>query len=441
MTKTLPGKALYIINAELLDPSSKLKGKGEILLHDGKIAAIGKPGELRNKAKSLKATTKEAGGLLVTAGFIDLQCHIYEPGQEHVESFMSASLAAAAGGFTSLCVKPDTTPINDNAFMTDFLLRRAREHSLVRILPIGAMTVAKEGKRLAEMGSMAAAGIVAVSDGIGISDSYLQRKALEYSRAFNLPVFLHAEDRPLMGSGVMHEGINSNRLGLRGIPAAAEDIAVARDLVLAKHTGGKIHFHSLSTRGALEMVRAAKRDGLQFTVETNPQYFTLTCDAISSYDANYKCFPPLREKEDVAAVIEALADGTIDAIATNHLPQSRSSKEQAFEFASPGMIGLETALPLSLRLVKKKQLKLERMVELLTSAPAKVLGLEKSQGTLKISANADLVFLDLKKKYQFTESSVHGAAKNTPFFGESFEGQVQTTIVNGSIVFDRGEEK
>jgi dihydroorotase len=440
MTKTLPGKPLYITNAELLDAKNKVKGQGEILLVEGKIAALGKPGELRAKAKAAKANTLDTKGLLLVPGFIDLQCYIYEPGNEHVESFTSASLAAAAGGFTSLCVKPDTTPVNDNAFMTDFLLRRAREHSSVRILPIGALTVAKEGKRLAEMGSMAAAGIVAVSDGIGITDSYLMRKALEYSKAFQLPVFVHAEDRLLSGLGVMHEGINSNRLGLRGIPSAAEDIAVARELVLAKHTGGKIHFHSLSTRGALEMARQAKSAGLEFSVETNPQYFTLNCEAINSYDANYKCFPPLRDLADVEAVIEALVDGTIDAIATNHLPQSKASKEQAFEFASPGMVGLETALPLGLRLVKQKKLKLERLIALLTTGPAKILGLEKTHGALKVGAYADLTLIDLKKRYVFQENTMHGAAKNTPFLNENFEGRVECTIANGSVIFQQGEK-
>lgn len=434
ITRTPTAKNLHVTNATILDPSQKLNGEGEILVENGKVLATGKPGSLKSKAKAIKAETLDAEGAFLAPGFVDLNCRIHEPGSEHIESFTTGSASAAAGGFTTVLVQPLTEPVHDNAFMTDFLLRRARENSCVRIVPMGALSSGREGKKLAEIGGMASAGARAVGDCAAVENTYLMRKALEYSRAFSLPVFSFPEDRALAGLGVMNEGWNSNRLGLRGIPHAAEEIIVARDLVLLRHTRSRLHFQSISTAGSLRALRLAKEEGLAVTAETNPAYFTLTSDAIATYDANFKCFPPLRTEEDVEAVVAALKDGTIDCIASAHAPQTRSSKEQAFEHAAPGMIGLETALPLALELVKNKKITPLRLVELLSSAPARILGLEEIVGTLKAGANADFVLFDPRTSYTFEEKHVHSAAKNSPFLGRKMQGMVLSTFVGGSRV-------
>lgn len=437
-TRTNPSRALYVTGGHLVDPSQRLNKPMDMLVEKGRVFAVAKPGELKSKAKTLKAETVDAKGLHVMPGFVDLDCSVYEPGAEHIEGFATGSRAAASGGFTTILAKPVTTPLNDNAFMTDFLLRRARENSVVRVVPMGALTAGKEGKKLAEIGSMAGAGTRAVGDGAPIMDSYLMRKALEYARAFAVPVFSFPEDKFLAGQGVMHEGLNSNRLGLRGIPAAAEEIIVARDLVLAKHARGTIHFQPVSTKGAVELLRRAKESGFAVTAETHAPYFTLTSDAISTYDANFKCFPPLRMDADLAAVVEALADGTIDVVSSGHLPQSQSSKEQAFEHASPGMIGLETTLSLLLELVRKKKIALPRVVELLSLKPAAILGLGGEVGNLKTGAWADFTLVDLSEKFTFDEKRVHGASANSPFLRAKMQGSVRATFVAGTRVF--GEE-
>jgi dihydroorotase len=441
ITKTAPRKALYVTGAHIVDPSQKWNGDGELLVENGRIAAVGKPGSLKAKAKNLKAETVDAGGLFLAPGFVDLNCRIHEPGLEHIESFATGSLSAASGGFTSLLMQPITEPVHDNAFMTDFIGRRAKENSAVRIIPMGALTGGREGKRLAEIGSMAAAGARAVGDTVPVENTYLMRKALEYARAFSMPVFSFPEDRALSGQGVMNEGWNSNRLGLRGIPPAAEEIAVARDLVLLRHTKSRLHFQSISTSGSLRALRQAKKEGLAVTAETNPAYFSLTSDAISTYDANFKCFPPLRTEEDVNAVVEALKDGTIDCIASAHSPQTRSSKEQSFEHASAGIISLETTLPLTLELVKQKKISPSRMIELISWAPARILELEEEIGSLKVGCQADFVLFDPKQGFTFTERHVHSASKNSPFLGWKMQGMVKYTFVGGSPVYSFDGQK
>lgn len=435
-TKTPIGKPLYISFAHLVDPSRKLDRKGDVLTEAGKIIAIGKAGELKTKAKAMKAKEISGKGMFLVPGFIDLQTLIHEPGAEHVEDFASASRAAAAGGFTTITALPCSTPVHDNAFMTDFISRRVREKSIVHVELIGAVTAGREGKRLAEIGSMIAAGAKAVGDGRAIMDSYLMRKALEYCKIFNVPLISVAEDCGLVGQGVMNEGFQSNRLGLRGIPSAAEEIMVWRDVVLARHTGGSVHFASLTTEGAVNAVRRAKEEGVLVTADTSPHYYSLTSDVISSYDPNYKCFPPLRVDSDREALIDALADGTIDLISTQHLPQPAALKDMSFELAAPGMIGLETALPLTLDLVKAKKIKLARVVELLSINPAKTLGLSGERGTLKVGANADLVLLDVSASYSYDERRTKSAARNSPFFGKKLRGLAHMTIVNGTVVHE-----
>jgi dihydroorotase len=433
-TKTPAVGNLYVSGAHLLDPVLDWNGPADLLIEQGKVAAVAKPGSLSGKAKTVRADALKADGLFLAPGFVDLNCAIHEPGSEHVEDFTSGSRAAAAGGFTTLLVRPVSEPLHDNSFVTDFIQRRAREKSSVRVIPMGTLSAGREGKRLAEIGSMAAAGARAVGDCAPVMDSYLMRKGLEYCRAFSLPVFSFPEDRFLAGQGVMNEGWNSNRLGLRGIPPAAEEIMVARDLVLARHTKGKLHFQSISTLGALRALRAAKGEGLEVSAETNPAYFSLTSDAISTYDANFKCSPPLRSAEDAEALIEALADGTLDVIASAHSPQTRSSKEQSFELASSGMVALETAFPLSLELVRKKRLSPLRLIELLSAAPARVLGMLGEVGTLKPGARADFVLFDPRESFAFTADHVHSASRNSPFLGQKLQGKVRATFVGGTRV-------
>ncbi len=440
-TMTAPKKSLYVTGATLVDPSQKWNGAADLLVENGKVSAVGKPGSLKSKAKSIKAENFDAEGLFLAPGFVDLQCRIHEPGSEHIESFATGSASAASGGFTTLLVQPVTEPVHDNAFMTDFILRRARENSCVRIAPMGALSGGREGKKLAEIGSMAAAGARAVGDGAAIENTYLMRKALEYSRAFSMPVFSFPEDKALSGQGVMNEGWNSNRLGLRGIPPAAEEIAVARDLVLLRHTRSRLHFQSISTVGSLRALRRAKEEGLAVSAETNPAYFTLTSDAIATYDANFKLFPPLRSEEDVEAIVAALKDGTLDCIASAHAPQTRTSKEQAFEHAGAGMIGLETVLPLTLELVRKKSITPSRMVELLSLAPARILGLENEVGSLKPGCHADFVLFDPKESFTFSEQHVHSASKNSPFLGRKMQGMVKFTFVGGTSVMSADQPK
>lgn len=440
ITKTTSSKPLYIIGAHVVDPSQKINGPADLLVEDGKVFALGKPGALAAKAKGMKAQKLDASGLYLSPGFVDLNCAIHEPGAEHIESFSSGSRAAAAGGFTTLLLKPVTEPVNDNAFVTDFVSRRAKEKSIVRIVPMGTLTAGREGKKLAEIGAMAAAGIRAAGDGIAIADSYLMRKGLEYCRAFSVPVFSFPEDKSLSGQGVMNEGWNSNRLGLRGIPAAAEEIAVSRDIVLAGHTKGVLHIQPVSTLGSLEAIRHAKARGIQVTAESCPQYFSLNSDAIATYDANYKCFPPLRSADDVEAVIEALADGTLDSISSGHSPQTRSSKELAFEHAAAGMVGLESAFHLTLGLVRKKRLSPLRMVELLSWFPARILGLDAHVGSLKPGCYADFVLFDPKEDFHYLENGLHGASKNSPFLGQKLPGSLHATYVSGTLVHGhRGE--
>lgn len=433
--KTPVGKPLYITGGTLVDPARKLHAKGEILLVQGRVAALGKPGELKAKAQSSKAETIDAGERIVAPGFIDLNCRIPDPGGEQKETFASGSAAAAAGGFTALACMPSTAPFHDNAFMTDFIQRRAREHSLVRVLPVGAISHAGEGKRLAEIGSMVQAGARALSDdGRTVMDTYLMRKALDYAKAFGVPIFSYAEDQYLHGQAVMHEGVDSNRLGLRGVPAAAEEIIVARDLVLARHTGGKLHFSSVSTKGALELIRRAKAEGLNITAETHPAYFHFSAEHIASYDANFKVFPPLRTESDIEAVVAALADGTLDAVASGHTPQLSAAKNQVFEHAAAGMIGLETVLPMLGKFVARKTISVSRLVELLSTNPAKILGFKGELGTLAPGAAADVTIIDPGLKYTYTEAKVQSASRNTPLLGMKLQGAVDYCIVNGTVV-------
>jgi dihydroorotase len=424
----------YIRGGQVIDPKHGLDEPGDLLVVDGRVAAFGKPKSLEKRAKELSAELIDAKGLIICPGFVDLNARLGEPGADPSECIASGSAAAAAGGFTSVACMPSFGTVNDNAFITDYFLRNARETALVRLYPVGAITKGSNGESLAEIGSMHSAGIVALADdGRPIMDSYLMRKALEYAKAFGLPIFSFPQDLNLVGRGMIDEGVQSCKLGLRGIPAAAEEIMVARDIVLARHTDGRLHLSSISVKGALNAIRDAKASGIQITAETNPQYFTLTSNDVTTYDARFKCFPPLRGKEHVDAVVDALADGTLDAIASAHTPLSPSSKDMVFEHAEAGMPGFETALPLALALVAKGKLTLERMVHLLTYGPAKALGL-KGLGVIHVGGPADIVGFD-------PDADIKTSLKTSPYFGRKLKGRISFTMVGGRMVFSaQGKE-
>jgi dihydroorotase len=434
ITCTPTAPSLLLKNIHLIDPTQNWNGPAELLVEEGRVSLVGRSGELEARAAKKGAPVRDGKKALCAPGFIDLNCTIPDPGQEGIESVSSGSLAAAAGGFTSVLSRPATDPVNDNAFVTDLIRRRAASHSVVRLLPQGALTHGRQGKRLAELGCMAAAGVYGYGDGIAIPDSYLMRKALEYARAFDRPVISFPEDSSLSASGLMQEGWNSNRLGLRGIPAAAEEIGVCRDLALARHTGGRLHLQPLSTVMALRALRAAKAAGLRVTADTCPIYFTLTSDAIATYDTNLKCFPPLRTEEDCAAVLEAIVDGTIDAIASGHLPQPLSAKAQSFEAAAPGQVGLETAFLLSLVLVERKLISPLRLIELFSAGPAKILGVENEVGSLRPGSRADFVLFDPRATTKLER--LHSNSKNTPFLGQQLQGKILSTFVGGTLVYE-----
>jgi dihydroorotase len=350
----------------------------------------------------------------------------------------TGTAAAAAGGFTSIACMANTNPVNDNSFVTSYLQQKIKEEALVNVYIIGAVTRGLKGEELAEIGSMAESGIVGLSDdGKTVMNSYLLRKALDYSKRFNLPVISHAEDCSLKGRGVMNEGFNSARFGLRGIPAASETLIVSRDLLLAELTGARVHIAHVSTEGSVRLIREAKRRGLQITAEVTPHHITLTDEACGTYDTNTKVAPPLRGPEDREALSEALADGTIDVVASDHAPHSVEDKQIEYDLAEFGMVGLETAFPLYHRQVLKKRFSLERLMEAMTIGPAKILGLEKNKGSLVVGKDGDVTLWNPETVFKVNKSEFRSKSKNTPFDGWQLQGQVVATIVGGRIVFSR----
>lgn len=426
---------LLIKNGRVVDPAQKLDAVRDVLVRDGRIAEV---------APSLQAPDAEvldAAGLVVAPGFIDLHVHLREPGNEHAETIETGGRAAAAGGFTSICAMPNTDPVNDNAAVTQFIVESARR-APVHIFPIGAISHRSRGERLAEIGIMRQAGIVAISDdGRPVMSSRLMRHAMEYSLAYGLPVIDHCEDLELSAEGQMHEGAVSARLGLLGISGASEDVMVSRDILLANDVGAHVHVAHLSTARSLGMVRAARERGIRVTCEVTPHHFTLCDEDVIDYDTNYKMKPPLRSRQDVAALLEGLADGTVDAIATDHAPHPGSEKMQEFELAPFGIIGLETALGLALeRLYHSGRISLTRLVELLSTNPARVVGLDRGgepRGTLAPGASADITVFSTEQAWKFDVNASCSKSKNTPFDGRSFRGGPEYTIVGGRVVWRR----
>jgi dihydroorotase len=423
---------LLIKNGRVLDPAGKTDAARDILLDGEKIVEIGEPGKI---ARAKDAEVFDAAGLVIAPGFIDMHVHLREPGQESSESIETGTRAAASGGFTAVCCMPNTKPVNDNASVTRFIVDRAKATGTVRVWPIGAASVGSKGENIAEIAAMKQAGIVAVSDdGRPIATAKLARQVMDYCRSLDLTVIEHAEDISLAHGAVMREGVTSTRLGLRGMPAAAESVCVARDVQLAELSGARLHIAHLSTRGSLELVRGAKQRGLKVSCEVTPHHFTLIDEDVQ-YDSRYKMNPPLASREDREALLAGLADGTVDAIATDHAPHEPAIKDVEFDRAPFGILGFETALALALeQLVHSGRITLMRMVELFTTGPARVLGMER-----KIAAGEapDLTILSTEHEWTYNVKDSASKSRNSPFDGRSFKGAPMATIVAGRLVWKR----
>lgn len=423
--------SILIKGGRVIDPG-RFVGVADVLIDNGKITAVG-----QNLSAPANSRTIHASGKLVMPGFVDLHVHFREPGFEYKETIQSGSAAAVAGGFTTVCCMPNTNPVNDNQAVTEFMLERSRLAGLANVLPIGAITKGSEGKELAEIGDLRRSGCVAISDdGKPVMNSLVMRRAMEYALAFDLAVVDHCEDLHLAEGGCMNEGLISTELGLPGIPAAAEDVMVARNLSLSELTGARLHLAHISTAGSVRMVREAKGRGIHVTAEACPHHFMLTEELVRGYNTHAKMNPPLRTWADVRAIKEGLQDGTIDVIATDHAPHATQEKQQDFTEAPFGIVGLETALPLTLGLVEEGVLSLEQAVQKLTSAPAAAFGLNK--GTLAVGATADVVIVDQQEQWEVDPTKFRSKSRNTPFAGWKVKGRVNVTIVGGRVVFETG---
>src|SRR5213082_2263132 len=422
---------LLIQNGYVIDPSQGINTGKNLLIEDGRIIGMSSYGDgVPDDVEVFDAT-----GLIVAPGFIDMHVHLREPGHEYKETIASGAAAAVAGGFTTICAMPNTDPINDSAAVTRFVIEKAQRAGLASVLPIGAITKNSNGTELAEMGEMKDAGIVAVSDdGRPVPTAGMMRRAMEYARGFDLPVIDHCEDKSLARGGVMHEGHWSLVLGLRGMPAAAEEVDAERDCLLAELTGARLHLAHVSTRGALEAVRRAKQNGLAVTCEVAPHHWTLTDEAVQDYDSNTKVSPPLRTQDHIDAILEGLRDGTVDAIASDHAPHHADEKELEFDQAPFGIVGLETSIGLALdRLVNEGVISLERLVELCSTNPARILKLQ-DRGTLTTGARADVTIIDPAMTWTFDISRSKSKSRNTPFNGYRFRGGVVATLVAGRLL-------
>jgi dihydroorotase len=436
-------RGIIIKNGHLIDPSQGIDGTGDVFIVGGKIANIVLKGGGTDSEKHGKDEIREssvsgleeirsidASGLYVLPGLIDMHAHLREPGFEYKETIATGTMAAVRGGFTSVCCMANTNPANDNAAVTGFIVNRALEKGYCTVFPIGAITKGQRGEELAEMGLMYEAGAVAFSDdGVPLMNSLIMRRALEYSRMFNVPIISHCEDLNLSDGGVMHEGHLSASLGLRGVPHAAEEIMVMRDIILAELTGGRLHVAHVSTEGAVRLIRQAKERDISVTAETCPHYFTITEDAVKDYNTFAKVNPPLRTHRDITSIKEGLRDGTIDVIATDHAPHHKDEKLQEFDKAPFGISGFETALPLSLRLVEEGIITMQGLVQKMALNPAGILGLQKC--TLRAGADADLVIVDAKREFEVKPDGFVSMGKNTPFGGWVLKGTAVVTLVKG----------
>jgi dihydroorotase len=426
-------RPILIRGGRIIDPSRGADEVADLFLADGKVQASG-----RDLGHPDDARVLDAGGKVVAPGLIDLHVHLREPGQEDVETVATGAMAAAAGGFSAICAMPNTDPVTDNQAAVGFIVSQAQRAAKARVYPIGAVSLGQKGQQLAEFGELVGAGAVAVSDdGKPVASSHLMRTALEYARTFGIPVADHCEDLTLAEGGAMHEGLVSTRLGLKGVPAAAEEIMVARDILLAELTGGHVHLCHMSTRGSVELIRRAKEKGLRVTAEACPHHFTLTHEACEGYNTQAKMSPPLRESEDREAIRQALRDGTIDVICTDHAPHHYDAKEREFDDAPNGIIGLETALGLTVsELLEAGLLSLPELVNRMSVMPARIFGLQG--GSLAPGAPADVVVFDPAAEWTVRPEQFYSKSRNTPFAGRRLRGRAETTIVRGQVVFARG---
>lgn len=420
---------LCIHRGNIVDGKGETLLEGDILIENNKIIGIG--------SNLAHGTNKiiDAKGLWILPGLIDAHCHLREPGFEYKEDIASGTRSAAAGGFTGVACMPNTLPAIDNAAMVQYIKLKADSEGLVRVHPIGAITKGRKGESMVEMGDMKKAGAVALSDdGDPVSDPRAMRLALEYAKQFDLPIISHCEDKSLVAQGVMNEGYISTILGLDGITRAAEEVMVARDVILSEITGARLHIAHVSTKGSVEILRQGKKRGVPVTCETAPHYFSATDQWVEGYDTNTKVNPPLRTQEDVEAIKEGLKDGTIDIIATDHAPHHRDEKEVEYNLAASGISGFETAFSLSYtHLVDTGVLSIEELVKKLSTIPAKILGIQG--GVLDIGMPADITIVDINREYRVNKDEFYSKGKNTPFHGERVKGKVVYTIVDGEIVF------
>ena len=421
--------ALWITNARVIDPAAKRDSAGDIFVREGRIVPSLSPAD-RKKARVI-----DARGLVAAPGLVDIHVHFREPGQTHKETIETGSRAAAAGGFMTVVCMPNTVPPADNAGTIQYIQDAVRRAALVKVLPTGCITAGMKGEALAPIGSLKRAGVVAITDdGDCVQSNELMRRAVEYAKMFDLPVMDHCQDRSMTEGAVMNEGDISVRLGLRGWPNPAEDLIVSRNVILSTYTGAHIHMQHVSSALSVEILRQAKAKGIRVTAEATPHHIALTDECLSTYDTNFKMNPPLRTEEDRQAVIAGLRDGTLDCIATDHAPHTDYEKDQEFDYAPNGILGLETALAVVLEvLVRQSRFKLPAAIDLMTRRPARLLNLPA--GTLAAGAPADICIFDPAEIWTYDAKAGYSKSSNSPWSGHSFQGRVRTTIVDGRIVF------
>ncbi|MDP8225493.1 MAG: dihydroorotase [Candidatus Lernaella stagnicola] len=417
-----------VTGGRVIDPSQGLDSLFDVVIEKGKVADIVAPGKGGRAKKTI-----DASGCVVAPGFVDLHVHLREPGFEGKETILTGSRAAVAGGFTTICCMANTEPVNDCSTVTGYILAKAA-HAVCKVYPVGAITIDLQGEQIADLGGLCEAGVVALSnDGVPVQNSEIMRRVFELSRQLGMVVLDHAEDADLVGNGLMNESFTSSELGLAGNPSVAEEIAIARSMLLARYTGCHVHICHLSTRGGFELIKWGKRKKIPITCEVAPHHFTLIDEDVGNYNTNCKMAPPLRSREDRAALIKGLADGTVDAIATDHAPHGILLKQIEFDKAANGIIGLETALGLTLRLVQSKKLTLNRAIGLLTNGPADVLGLEA--GSLALGRAADICVFDPSSTFVYSTDRIQSKSKNSPFIDWELPGVIRYTLVDGKVAY------
>ena len=425
--------SLHISNARVIDPAAKRDAVGDVFIRDGLFVPS------LSAAEKKRAKKIDAAGLVACPGLVDVHVHFREPGQTHKETIATGSRAAAAGGFTTVVCMPNTSPVADNAGTIQFIHDAVRRDAVVRVLTTGCITVGMKGEALAPIGSLKRAGVVAITDdGDCVQSNELMRRACEYAKMFDLPIMDHCQDHSMTVGAVMNEGVMSTRLGLRGWPHAAEDLIVARNIILSEHTGAHIHLQHISSRHSVELIRHAKTRGIKITAEATPHHLALTDESLATYDTDFKMNPPLRTEADRRALIAGLRDGTLDIVATDHAPHTDYEKDKEFDFAPNGILGLETALAVTLGvLVREAKFKLSRVVDLMTRRPAKLLGLPA--GTLAAGAPADVCLFNPDEDWTYDAKAGFSKSSNSPWHGATLTGRVKTTVVGGKIVFAGGK--